>query len=200
MTSTRRRMLLLSLCLNNFPRCNCLTTWSRTHVPCNHARTAAPARISIQVLSNMDDDEAPWWRRPPRVWPPRVDNPTLIIGDLIATYVSAYVCLALLTTGRESEWQSEGLLLSLSWLVGAAVTNAWDPTAVLPSLRLGNALKCVARASVDFASTRVALALVVAAAQKQAVDVDLLSLELALTSLTLALWRSLFMTSSADMR
>ena len=36
-------------------------------------------------------------------------------------------------------------------MVGAAVTNAWDPTAVLPSLGAANAVKCVARMAIDAA-------------------------------------------------
>tara|TARA_B100000787_G_C16013640_1_gene215351 strand:+ start:221 stop:376 length:156 start_codon:yes stop_codon:yes gene_type:complete len=49
------------------------------------------------------------------------------------------------------------------------VTNAWDPTAVLPSLGLSNTLGCVARAALDFASVRTFLALVGAVAAGQAI-------------------------------
>ena len=156
-------------------------------------------------LSNSDAQEgarkgAPWWQRPPRTWPPRIDDIQLVVGDIVASYTAAWVCLDVLTAGREAEWTSEGSAIACAWIVGAAVTNAWDPTAVLPSLGLGNALACVARASVDFASSRVAFALVGAVLAGEAVDVQLLSLELALGTVAVALWRSLYMTTNQDRR
>jgi len=154
----------------------------------------------IEPASAPKDSARPWWQRPPRVWPPRIDDFQLVIGDVLAAYTSAYLCLDVLTTGRESEWTLEGSAIACAWLVGAAVTNAWDPTAVLPSLGLSNALACVARASVDFASTRVFLALVVAVLAADAVDIKLLGLELALNTVAVALWRSLYTTANRDRR
>jgi hypothetical protein len=58
----------------------------------------------------------------------------------------------------------------------------------------------VARASVDFASTRVFLALVVAVLAADAVDIKLLGLELALNTVAVALWRSLYTTANRDRR
>ena len=98
---------------------------------------------SDQQQQQQQQQPPPWWRRPPRTWPPRVDAPSLILGDLAVSYFAAYLALDVLTVGRAAEWQSEGSALASSWLVAAAVTNAWDPTAVLPSLGLRNALGCV---------------------------------------------------------
>ena len=142
----------------------------------------------------------PWWQRPPRVWPPRIDDFQLVVGDVVAAYTSAYVCLDVLTTGREGDWTMEGSTIACAWIIGAAVTNAWDPTAVLPSLGIGNALACVVRASVDFASSRVFLALVAAMLAGEAVDIKLLGLELALSALAVAVWRSLYTTVNRDRR
>ena len=85
-------------------------------------------------------------------------------------------------------------------IVAAAVTNAWDPTAVLPSLGLSNALGCVARAAIDFSSSRLVFALIGAVAARQAVDMKLLLLELSLGSVALALWRCLYTTTNPDTR
>ena len=105
-------------------------------------------RVPLQIRLCLDEEddgseEKPWWKRPPRVWPPRVDAPSLILGDVAVSYFAAYLALDVLTTGRAADWQAEGSALASSWLVAAAVTNAWDPTAVLPSLGLRNALGCV---------------------------------------------------------
>jgi hypothetical protein len=142
----------------------------------------------------------PWWQRPPQVWPPRVDAPLLVAGDVLVTYSVAYACLAALTTGRGDAWLTEGSALASAWIVAAAVTNAWDPTAVLPSLGLSNALGCVARAAIDFASARTFFALVGAAAAGQAVDVKLLALELGLGSIALGLFRAYYMAMNPDYR
>ena len=150
--------------------------------------------------SDGDGDERPWWQRPPQTWPPRIDDPSLVLGDLTASYAAAYTSLDLLTTGRELEWQPEGASLASAWIIGAAVTNAWDPTAVLPSLGLRNALSCVARASVDLASTRVAFALAAAVLDHRTVDVRLLVLELACQVAAIALWRCLYVSTSTDPR
>ena len=146
------------------------------------------------------EEPLPWWRRPPPVWPPRVDAPSLIFGDVAVAYVSAYLALDVLTTGRAGDWQVEGSALASAWIVAAAVTNAWDPTAVLPSLGLLNTLGCVARASIDLASTRVLLALAGAVLAERAVDVKLLALELLLEVLTMALWRAYYTSTSTDTR
>ena len=153
-----------------------------------------------EPASAPKDNARPWWQRPPRVWPPRIDDFQLVIGDVLASYTSAYLCLDVLTTGRESEWTMEGSAIACAWLVGAAATNAWDPTAVLPSLGLSNTLACVARASVDFASTRVFLALVAAVLAADAVDIKLLGLELALNTVAVALWRSMYTSANRDRR
>ena len=80
------------------------------------------------------------------------------------------------------------------------MTNAWDPTAVLPSLGLSNALACTARASVDYASTFTLLSLVSAAVAHRAVNVTLLALELALGGLAVAVWRAVYMNLLAGGR
>ena len=85
-------------------------------------------------------------------------------------------------------------------VVAAAVTNAWDPTAVLPSLGLPNALSCVARMSVDAASTLVLLSLLGAVISRGPVDVQLVALELVLSGAALAMWRSLYMFTNPDTR
>ena len=97
-------------------------------------------------------------------------------------------------------WQPEGAALSSAWLLGGAVTNAWDPTAVLPSLGLGNALRCVARMTIDAASTRLALALAAAALAQQAVDSKQLVLELSLSFALIASWRAAYTLRSDDPR
>lgn len=155
-----------------------------------------------QPGGNGDDDEneRPWWQTPPRVWPPRVDAPQLILGDLVSSYAAAYLALVVLTVGRTAEWQTEGSVLASAWLVAAAVTNAWDPTAVLPSLGLRNALACVARASVDLASTRLVLALTGAIFTQRAVDVKLLVLELLLEVAVVASWRTFYTSVNNDPR
>ena len=148
----------------------------------------------------LERSRRPWWQRPPQVWPPRVDAPLLVAGDVLVTYSVAYACLAALTTGRGDAWLTEGSALASAWIVAAAVTNAWDPTAVLPSLGLSNALGCVARAAIDFASARTFFALVGAAAAGQAVDVKLLALELGLGSIALGLFRAYYMAMNPDYR
>ena len=175
-----------------------------------HARLHATARPVPQrhARCRMDDagdgggteEPAPWWRRPPPVWPPRVDAPSLIFGDVAVSYVSAFLALDVFTTGRAGDWQVEGSALASAWIVAAAVTNAWDPTAVLPSLGLSNTLGCVARASIDLASTRVVLALAGAVLNGQAVDVKLLACELLIEVLTLALWRTYYTSRSNEPR
>ena len=145
-------------------------------------------------------DRREWWRRPPPTWPPRLDDPVLILGDLSCAYYSAFLALGVLTSGRSAESAAEGSALACSWLVGGAVTNAWDPTAVLPSLGLRNALGCVARMSVDTASTRLVIALAAAVTAHQKVDVKLLALELVLSALILAVWRALYTSVSQDPR
>lgn len=149
-------------------------------------------------LSN--ESKRAWWQRPPPTWPPRVDDPVLVAGDMLTTYLVAYTSLVTLTTGREGQWLQEGSALASAWIVAAAVTNAWDPTAVLPSLGLPNALGCVARAAIDFSSSRLFFALVGAVAARQAVDVKLLLLELSLGSVVLALWRCLYTATNPDRR
>lgn len=150
--------------------------------------------------AGVEQSRRPWWQRPPKVWPPRVDEPLLVAGDVLVTYSVAYVCLSGLTTGRVDAWQIEGSSLASAWIVAAAVTNAWDPTAVLPSLGLSNALGCVARAAIDFASVRTFFALVGAVSAGQAVDIKLLALELVLGSIALGLWRGLYTTTNPDYR
>ena len=82
--------------------------------------------------------------------------------------------------------------MACAWLIGAAVTNAWDDTATLPSLGLSNAVKCVVRASVDCASTRAVLALVQAFVSRHTVDIPLLATEVVLSALVLAVWRAAY--------
>ena len=147
-----------------------------------------------------DDSEPPWWRRPPPTWPPRVDDPTLILGDIIAAYSAAFVALDVLTVGRGDAWQSEGAALASSWIIAAAVTNAWCPTAVLPSLGVRNAVACVLRSAVDLCSTRLVLALAAAFATKSVVDVKLLVLELSLEVVGIMLWRAGYLATSTDTR
>ena len=118
----------------------------------------------------------------------------------MCSYVSSYVCLVVLTSGRELDWTTEGSVTACAWLLGGAVTNAWDPTAVLPSLGLGNTLACVARAAVDFASSRTFLALVSAALAHEAVDVKLLALEVTFSTAVVALWRSMYTVANQDRR
>ena len=91
-------------------------------------------------------------------------------------------------------------MLACAWIVGAAVTNAWDPTAVLPSLGLGNALSSVARTAIDATSARIAFALAEAVVAHQQVDVKLLALELVLSSVALGAWRALYTASNPDPR
>ena len=170
----------------------------------------------------LERSRRPWWQRPPQVWPPRVDEPILVAGDVLVTYSVAYACLAALTTGRGDAWLTEGSALASAWIVAAAVTNAWDPTAVLPSLGLSNALGCVARAAIDFASVRTLFALpnpnpdpnpnpnpnqvrtffalVGAVTAGQAVDVKLLALELVLGSIALGLFRVYYTVMNPDFR
>ena len=148
----------------------------------------------------LERSRRPWWQRPPQVWPPRVDEPLLVAGDVLITYSVAYACMTALTTGRGDAWLTEGSALASAWIVAAAVTNAWDPTAVLPSLGLSNALGCVARAAIDFASVRTFFALVGAAAAGQAVDVKLLALELVLGSIALGLFRVYYTAMNPDNR
>ena len=93
-----------------------------------------------------------------------------------------------------------GAALACAWIVAAAVTNGWDPTATLPSLGLPNALGCVARMSIDAASTRVVLALAGGVVARQAVDAKLLTLELALSVAAMAAWRGSFTLSNPDAR
>ena len=141
----------------------------------NLPRATSGGDTAIEADAGASD--TPWWRRPPPTWPPRVDAPTLVFGDVVACYSSGFVALTVMTSGRAAEWPSEGAAIACAWIVGAAVTNAWDPTAVLPSLGLANAVGCVARMAIDAASTRLALALVGAAVAQQRVDVQLLILE-----------------------
>lgn len=154
----------------------------------------------MQLEGGDGEDERPWWRRPPRVWPPRVDDVSLVFGDVAASYAAGYLALAVLTTGRAAEWQAEGSALASAWLIAAAVTNAWDPTSVLPSLGLRNALACVARASVDFLSTRLVFALAGAFLEGVAVDVKLLALEVVLEVAAIGTWRAWRCYSSEDPR
>ena len=159
--------------------------------------------ITMQADAGGDGDEEgerPWWQRPPRVWPPVIEDPNLVCGDVIAAYATGYATLNVLTTGREGAWESEGAAMASAWIVAAAVTNAWDPTATLPSLGLGNVLGCVARASVDLASTRVVFALAGAVLARQAVDVKLLITELVCEVAALMLWRSIYHLQSQDPR
>ena len=153
------------------------------------------------AVDNGDEADArPWWQRPPPVWPPRVDAPTLVLGDMATIYAASYLCLDVLTAGREADWQSEGAALASAWIVACAVTNAWDPTAVLPSLGLTNAIACVFRTAVDFASTRLVFALAAGVLLGQAVDAKLLALELTLGAACLALWRCAYTLTSTDPR
>ena len=171
------------------------------HPPSPHLHRRRACTILLQLDDDGDgDDERPWWRRPPRVWPPRVDDPSLVFGDVAASYAAAYLALDVLTTGRAPEWQAEGSALASAWLIAAAVTNAWDPTAVLPSLGLRNALACVARTSVDLASTLLVLALAGAVLAQRAVDVKLLVLELLLEVAAVGAWRTYYTSTSTDTR
>ena len=160
------------------------------------AEAEAAAGREVEV----EEGETPWWRRPPRTWPPRIDDFQLVVGDVVASYSSAFVCVDVLAAGGGEGWVAEGSAVASAWIVGAAVTNAWDPTAVLPSLGYANALACVARASVDFASTRVLLALAGAVLARQAVDVRLLTQELVVGAASVAAWRSLYCATSEDRR
>lgn len=191
----------------------CSSDESRTSI-CLTAKAVAEARIGAGPSMCMpsggeeeDEDETPWWRRPPRTWPPRVDDTRLILGDVLAVYGAAFVALSALATPDDRAsasvmmaWPSEGGAMATAWIVGAAVTNAWDPTAVLPSLGLSNALACTARASVDYASTFTLLSLVSAAVAHRAVNVTLLALELALGGLAVAVWRAVYMNLLAGGR
>ena len=164
----------------------------------NLPRATSGGDTAIEADAGASD--TPWWRRPPPTWPPRVDAPTLVFGDVVACYSSGFVALTVMTSGRAAEWPSEGAAIACAWIVGAAVTNAWDPTAVLPSLGLANAVGCVARMAIDAASTRLALALVGAAVAQQRVDVQLLILELALSTSAMVVWRALYTATNPDPR
>lgn len=163
---------------------------------------AAPAGNPVKgaALAADGTEQRPWWRRPPPNWPPRIDDPWLVFGDVLVVYASAYAAVDAATTGQGAGWQTEGAVLTVAWLLAAAWTNAWDPTAVLPSLGLRNTIGCVARTAIDLASCRVSLALISAIALRQAVDVSLLTLELVLSASLLAVWRSLYMATNPDQR
>lgn len=64
-------------------------------------------RPALERLFPADGTRRPWWQRPPQVWPPRLDDPLLVAGDVLTTYSVAYVSLAALTTGREAAWLGE---------------------------------------------------------------------------------------------
>jgi lycopene cyclase CruP len=164
------------------------------------SKGAAREGASVDAPAAAAAPGPPWWRRPPPTWPPRLDDPSLILGDVVACYSTGFVALTVLTSGRAAEWPAEGATIACAWMVGAAVTNAWDPTAVLPSLGAANAVKCVARMAIDAASTRALLALVGAAVSQQRVDVPLLVLELALSTSAMMLWRVLYMATNPDPR
>ena len=70
-----------------------------------------------------EEGERPWWQRPPRVWPPVIEDPNLVCGDVIAAYATGYATLNVLTTGREGAWESEGAAMASAWIVAAAVTK-----------------------------------------------------------------------------
>ena len=164
------------------------------------ADAAVQQRQQRQRAQGDDGDSRPWWRRPPPTWPPRIDDPALVVGDVFAAYFAAYASVGVLAAGREGAWQQEGAVLATSWIVAAAVTNGWDPTSVIPSLGLPNALRCVARMGIDAASTRVLLGLTGAVLARQLVDVKLLGLELALSAAALASWRCLYTLNNPDRR
>ena len=63
-----------------------------------------------------------------------------------------------------------------------------------------NAIACVFRTAVDFASTRLVFALAAGVLLGQAVDAKLLALELTLGAACLALWRCAYTLTSADPR
>lgn len=155
------------------------------------------ARHTCRSLPHLSLDEdrerKPWYHPridPNWVWPPRVDDMSLVLGDVMAVFVAASVL-----DGSSPTWLSEGSAMACAWLVGAAVTNAWDNTATLPALGLQNAVKCVARASVDYTSTRLCLALGAAVLSRQPVDISLILKEVVLGATTLMLWRTAYTTS-----
>ena len=71
---------------------------------------------------------------------------------------------------------------------------------MLPSLGLRNAVGCVARMSIDAASTRVVLALLTAVATGTAVDVKLVVLELAVSAIAVSSFRVLYLQANPDRR
>ena len=152
-------------------------------------------RLAMGNDNDDDNNARPWWRRPPPTWPPRVDAPVLILGDVVAAYSSA-----LIAVDGAAQWPTEAAALAASWIVAGAVCNSWDPTAVLPSLGFGNAVGCVVRTSVDAASTRVALALIAAALAHETVNLQLLGVELLLSGSAISAWRCAFTFSNPDDR
>ena len=161
-----------------------------------------PTKKPVVSKQERQGKDLPWWQRPPPTWPPRIDDPSLVAGDIFAVYAAAYAAQSawLSLTGRGVEWQGEGAALACSWLVAGAVTNAWDPTAVLPSLGLRNAVACVLRTAVDAASTRMVLALSSAVVVQKPVDIPLITLELGLSLAAMTLWRTLATWSNPDQR
>jgi len=161
---------------------------------------ANPIGLWRQANAFVDNVVPEPLRRPPANWPPRIDDFSLVLGDAAAAYTSAFLCLTVLTSGREGAWATEGAQIACAWIVAAAVTNGWDPTSVLPSLGLRNAVGCVARMSIDAASTRVVLALLTAVATGTAVDVKLVVLELAVSAIAVASFRVLYLQANPDRR
>jgi hypothetical protein len=110
----------------------CSSDESRTSI-CLTAKAVAEARIGAGPSMCMPsggeeevEDETPWWRRPPRTWPPRVDDTRLILGDVLAVYGAAFVALSALATPDDRAsasvmmaWPSEGGAMATAWIVGA---------------------------------------------------------------------------------
>ena len=60
-----------------------------------------------------EGDSRPWWRRPPPTWPPRIDDPKLVAGDVLAAYSSSFV--AVTSLGGAQDASSEGAALAAAW-------------------------------------------------------------------------------------
>lgn len=147
--------------------------------------------------NNEEDGDRPWWQRPPTNWPPEVDDPALVFGDVAVMLACASLLPRL--TGLQGDMAiTEGWTMASAWLLAGAFTNAWDRTATLPSLGLDNVIQCVARAGIDFMNARLLLALFIGVASGQAVDISLLAVELASGCAAVATWRSLYMYTSKD--
>ncbi|KAL1515997.1 hypothetical protein AB1Y20_002610 [Prymnesium parvum] len=167
--------------------------WVETPRPLARAR-AKPPPTSPAWFCREDGEDKPSARPPhgppPPRWPPALEEPSLVLGDVVAVLVATSAAFDV-----SPRWLSEAGEMVGAWLVGAAATNAWDATATLPALGLGNAVRCVARASLDCASARLCVALAGGVAGGQPVDLSLVAEEWLLSTTTLAVWRAAYTSS-----